>query len=232
MSDIFPIIIMIFSFIIPLLILGGIAYFIISLIKNKDKENKFQITSSLLLNIYLYTISFITLLLAVFGGALAIKSGLSSLVGIPFGYYVESLDQEDYNRKSFDDLPLCYFGVPTDIEGRMYCFDPEQREKDIVNGVTLFISMILIYALHQVGISKLKTKYFGIEKIYMFLSLAVYGIMGVIVIPMSIYQTMNYFLFKGNDFSSIEAPAMVIGLALLSVPLWVGFLLKNLKQSD
>lgn len=235
MSDVFPIAISIISLLVPVLFIGGIAYIIVSLIKNKDEKNKFKITTSLLLNIYLYVMSFITLLLAVFGGALAIKSGLSSIVGIPFGYTLQSLNRpvepDLYNEKGIYEVPDCYIGQPTDINGTEYCFDSQQRDKDLVNGVTLFVSMVLIFALHQFGISKLQKKYPAIEKIYIFTSLIVYGILGVIVIPMSIYQTMNYFIFS-EDVSSLEAPAMVIGLAVLSLPLWIGFLLKNLKEKD
>ncbi len=234
MSEILPLVIFIISSILSVLFVGGIIYLIVSLIKNKDEKSKFKISTSLLLNIYLYAISFITLILAVFGGATAIKAGLSYIVDIPFGYNLETVNRIDpaiYGEKEMYEVRECYQGEPTDINGTDYCFDAQQREKDIVNGVTLFVSMLLIFALHQYGIRILKKRYDSIDRIYTFASLVVYGILGVVVIPMAIYQSMNYLLIS-SDTANLEAPGMAIGLAVLTLPLWIAFLRRNIKERD
>lgn len=247
MSEITGIVISIVAGMIPLAIGATVVYLIIQAIKNKgEKDGKsvnFKISAKTLFQVYLYLISFLTLIIAVIGGATAIKAGLSYQFGIPFSYtlykgssfaetkmYDPTLDLETFK--------ICEQGEPITIGTSDYCINYQQQTTDLVNGLTIFVSMLILFGIHQFAISRIDEKHRlqWLSKLYIFASLILYSIMGLVSIPTSIYQLTNYLLTKPENYSysTPEAPAMAIALVILSLPLWIYFLGKtsNLKDEN
>lgn len=243
MSEISGIVISLVALFIPVLIGGVIIYIIVQAItKNKDgKDTKFKLSAKTLFQIYLYLISFLTLLIAVIGGATAIKAALSYQFGIPFSYTL-------YKGNSFaetkmydptlelEKFKVCQDGEPITIGGSDYCINYQQQTTDLVNGVTIFVSMLVLFAIHQYAISNIaqKERLQWLSKIYTFASLIVYSIIGLITIPVSIYQLTNYLItdIENYSYSTPEAPAMAIAMVILSLPLWIYFLGKTSNLKD
>jgi hypothetical protein len=120
------------------------------------------------------------------------------------------------------------------IEGNKYCWDESTRKEGLINSVTVFITMVSLFLIHQLGIKrteKIKTPEL-IIKGYTFISLMIYSITGIIAIPTAIYQMMNYLITKVGQYSTQYAPAYSIGLVILTLPLWYIFFRKmeNLKD--
>ena len=244
MSEISGIIISLVAMFIPILVGGTIIYIIVQAIKNKDNKNtKFKLSAKTLFQVYLYLIAFLTLIISLIGGATAIKAALSYQFGIPFSYtlykgssfaetkmYDPTLDPETFK--------VCQEGEPITIGSSEYCINYQQQTTDLVNGLTIFASMLILFAIHQFAISRInqKDKLQWLEKVYTFASLIVYSVIGLIAIPTSIYQLTNYLITKPENYSysTPEAPAMAIAVVVLSLPLWIYFLGKtsNLKDED
>jgi len=247
MSTIIGVVISIVAVMIPILIGGAIIYLIIQAVKNKggkdEKSVSFKISAKTLFQVYLYLISFLTLIIAVIGGATAIKAGLSYQFNIPFSYtlykgssFAETKKYDpSVERESFE---VCQEGEVLTVGSADYCFNYAQQTTDLVNGLTIFISMLILFAIHQFAISKIdgKKRLQWLEKLYIFVSLILYSIIGLVSIPTSIYQLTNYLLTKPENYSysTPEAPAMAIAMVLLSLPLWIYFLGKtsNLKDEN
>jgi hypothetical protein len=250
MSTMVGIIFFILSSIVPLVILGAIIYTIVSLAtRNKDDKQRFKLSSKSLFQLYLYFISFLTLAFAVVGGATTIKASLSYPFGMAFSYSLnvaqtsQNIYRHYYDYSLQPEPPLntgsvCHKGEKVNIQGSTYCVDYTERIVDFINGVTLFATMAILFLVHQIIITRIPREQVivGIRKLYTFGSLIVYSVLGIVTIPLSIYQLTNYIIFQPDTYSymSPTPPALIIGFALISLPLWIYFLLKTskLKEED
>jgi len=241
MNDMMGFIIGIVFVIVPIAIVGTVVYMIVQSAKSKDA--KFKISAKTLFQIYLSLISFLTLIIAVIGGATAIKGALSYQFGIPFSYTL-------YKANSFAEAKVydpsltmenfvpCYEGEPMVFGTNEYCFNTQLQKTDLINGITIFVSMVILFAIHQFALSRIKVKerLQWLNKLYTFASLILYSIIGLISIPTSIYQLTNFLLAEPEKYvhSTPEAPAMTLAIAFLSVPLWIFFLKKtsDIKEED
>jgi hypothetical protein len=241
--DTLSIFFLILSALVPLAIIGGVLFLIVTLTKKKDGKNtEFKLSAKTLFQIYLYLISFITLIFTVIGAANITKAGLSYPFGIDFSYTLykaqsfEEGARYDYPPMKADMFQECTNAEPVSIDGTRFCVDYGQRTSDLINGVTMLLSMSILFLIHQLMITRIDPKKTlpWLQKLYTFASLILYSVMGIISIPVSIYQLTNYLIFQPETYtySTPTAPAMAIAVALLSVPLWIFFLVKtsNLKE--
>jgi len=218
-----------------LLFTAGIIYLIVYLVRNKDKKIDFGVNT--LLHIYLYIISFVTLAIATVGAVIFLNAAASYKVGIPFSYqleepYAEVKDEIVYIPDTDTPAePSCYQGELMKIEGEEVCFDITKQKKGLVNGVTLTISMIILFAIHRITLLFLEKKNTiqWLKKIYNFVSLITYSVLSIVSIPFSIYLLINYIYFRPEEVVRIEAPGSMVALAIVSVPLWIAFLISTLK---
>lgn len=244
MNDMVGIIIAIVGALVPIAIAGIVIFLIVQAVKNKDKKEKqFTVTTKMFFQIYLYLISFLTLLIAVIGGATAIRGALSYQFDTTFSYTLYQANDFDETKKydpalRIEDFTQCHEGEPILIEDKAYCFNTQLPKTDLINGITVFVSMIILFAIHQYAISKMKKseKLGWLDKTYTFASLLLYSIMGLIAIPVSIYLTTSYLMTKPVEYaySTPDAPAVAIAIAVLSLPLWITYLRKtsSIKEEE
>lgn len=242
MSNIMGFLVLFFGVALAVLAIGVVVYIIVVMIKKKeDKKFSFKISPKALLQIYLYAISFLTLGIAVIGLSTTIRATLSYPFGIQFSYTLQRANDLTEAQK-FDTtvkpetFQECYQGEVQTLNGTDFCVDTSQRKTDLINGITLFVSMSILFAIHQYAISKIeKKKILGwLHKFYTFAGLILYSIVSIIAIPTSIYQLTNYLLFEPDTsiYSTPQAPAMAIAVTVIALPLWIYFLQKtmNLKE--
>ena len=236
----------IFAILFPVCGLTAVAaliYLIVKFVRAKSQDEKvIDLSGGLILRIYLYLVSFITLAIAVYGGSTLIKASSSYLLGIPFSYDLYGVniavpaDSSSSGVYYYEekDIPTCYQGEEITVGEQTVCFDDNTRKQDILNGATLLVSMILIFAVHQWGIKKLEPsgKNNWLKKIYTFASLFVYSVVGIIIIPTSIYQLIYHFLYRVNDITLSGAPGSALGVLIFAVPLWIYFLVKVTKMKE
>jgi hypothetical protein len=236
--EIFGLIFVIFSGIIPIAIIGVIIYFIINLSKRKEGV---KFSTKTFFQVYLYFMAFITLAILVVAGTTAIKAAASYPFGIDFSYTLykanDFVEQEEYetllSREGFQE---CYEGEVKIINETRYCVNYSQRITDLVNGITIFLSMTILFLIHNFAIRKInkKDKITWLPKIYNFASLILYSLIGIIAIPVSIYQLTNFFLFNKqiSSYATPEAPAMALSITILVIPLWIFFLKQTAKLKE
>ncbi len=232
MSTLSPIIFAILSILGTLFAVGGVIYAIIYFTKKK-KDEKFSISVDLLLKIYLYVISIATLAIAVIGGTILLKSASSYAFGIPFAYDTYKTNQELQPIEKDPDaqVPVCYEAEKTTINGQVVCFNNDQIKQDLINGATIFFSMIVLFTIHMVGIKMIEKRSVTewLKKAYTFISLIVYSLVGIVTIPIAIYQLSTHLLYRVEDITKYEAPATALSLLILVLPLWIFYLVKTTK---
>jgi hypothetical protein len=235
---------MILFFFAALLVVAGVIFLIVRLTRNNNMktektEKPFKFTISFLFKIYLYVISFVTLLIAVYGGSLLIKAGSSYLFGIQFSYDTYSVSSQTGEYAPADDSETttstpCYNGKEMSINNQDVCFDENSRKQDLVTGITFFVSMAILFVLHQVALKKVEKKdpTLWLSKIYTFGSLILYSILGVVLIPTAIYQLATHLIYRSTDITLYSAPGTAISFVVLVVPLWVYFLIQTTKMKE
>jgi cellobiose-specific phosphotransferase system component IIC len=241
MNDMVGAIFAVLGILVPVAVIGSIVYIIISLTKHKDGDKKkaFKISTKSLFQIYLYTLSLITLAAAVIGLSTALRGGLAYQFGHQFSYTL-------YQANSFkeakvydpalieEDFDECYDGTPKDIEGQTYCINESQPKSDLINGGIVFVSMIILFAVHQYAIYRTEKKLDWLDKMYTFGSLIGYSVTGILSLVISISLLSNYLVFTAysSAYQTPEAPGMAISLAVLTIPLWIYFMLKTIKLKE
>lgn len=246
MPEMIGIFISLFAAIVPIIIIGTIVYIIVAATKrNNNGGSGFKLSSKLLLQLYLYVLSFLTLVLAVIGGTNAIKAGISYSFDVPFSYtlnkvaspttpiYYDSYEPSPYEKEISSQ---CYSGDPVEFKGKMYCFDENQRKMDLINGITLLVSMALLFSMHRFALSRIPEESLipWARKLYTFGSLILFSIVSIAALPTAIYQLTNFILFEPttNSYSTPVAPATAIALTILAIPLWMFFLRETINLKD
>ena len=178
---------------------------------------------------------FLTLGIAVIGAATAFKAALAYKMGTPFSYTLykgtpfEEVETYD-NTVNEDTFEVCPHSEILKVGDSDFCVDYQTQRSDLIIGLTLLISMSILCAIHWFALSKTSAgkRLEWLDKIYMFTSLILYSVIGLISIPLSISQLTNFLIIKPENYSysTPEAPAMAIGIAIFSLPLWIYFLSK------
>jgi hypothetical protein len=233
MESVFGIMVVIGSMLVPFLILAAIVGFVVYLVKNKDKP--FSLNIRVFLNVYFYMMIFVIILIAAGGCFMIGKSGLSYAFGIPFSYELNKpyssydySDSSSYTKPITTGLNKCTTGEKVTFDGSEYCFDKESQKKDMIIGITLIVSMSILLAIHITGLvlnNKVQPTPI-LKKIYLFISLGVYGLFSIIVLPISIYQVIDFTVYKPVDYSTYgrALPGQPLAWTFIVLPLWIYFL--------
>lgn len=229
----FSILFSILAFASPLLFIGAIVGGVIYFMKHKDNPTIFNIRS--FLNLYFYIMIYLTIVIGVIGGGLAIKSGLSYIFGTQFSYTLSSVtsSSSQYNYLDSDSVTLggdCYRGDVITVNGDRYCFSTDLQKRDLITGITLLVSMVLLLAVHVAGLymnSRIQSSP-TIKKLYLFSSLGSYGVLNIVLLPMSIYTLVDYLVNPTVSLTSYgrSIPGEPIAWTILVLPLWIYFLVR------
>ncbi len=222
-----------------LLVLGGAVYLIYSLVKNKDQKLSLPIDT--LLKIYLYIISFATLAGTVIGAVIFLNSVFSYRISIPFSFSVRAVNEkfpQDEKLDSVytytDDYKECYQGKAMVIENQKVCFDSNSQKEGIVTGLSFMISMAILFTIHTIGIyfSEKKQRVVWLKKLYNFVSLIAYSVVGAVSIPFATYLILNYVYFRQEDITRVSSPGPILSIAILTLPVWIYFLVATLGLKE
>lgn len=91
--------------------------------------------------------------------------------------------------------------------------------------------MLILFAIHKITLLYLEKKNttLWLKKAYNFISLIIYSVLSIVSIPFSMYLLINYLYFKPESIVNNEAPGGMLALAIVSIPLWIIFLVSTLK---
>src|SRR5690606_18499822 len=122
-----------------------------------------------------------------------------------------------------------------EIEGETYYFNAQARDTELINGATMFVSLLVIFLLHKYFVNQIesKDKKSGViwHRVYVFASVIMYGVLSLVVIPTTTYDIVNYavkgFSLLGNYDSPL--PGAMIAVLIVILPTWIIFLSKMRK---
>lgn len=208
-----------------LLVTSSITAVILLIFYIRKLANQTKLTFKSVFRIYLYVISFVTVVISVLSMILLINSVTSLIFGPEFGYrldaYYEETENVSYNfGNQYEEQEQI------EVDGKTYLYDGRQAPKDLVNYSILFVFSGIIYLTHRYGIYATRQGFADesdlLRKLYVFSLLLTFGIAAVILIPGSINTIVNYLVLGVEDFSSstYNPPGEGISVLLVSIPAW------------
>lgn len=202
----------------------------------KAKESIFDVKT--LWRTYLYLMLFVSLAVGLQGGAFLLRAASSYLVNPQFSYSLEQynkyLPSDVEGEEVVEENHYLNEMEKLEIDGKTYYFDAQAREADLINGTTMFISLLVIFLIHRYlanQFEKDSKNSLVWQRVYTFASVIMYGILSLVVIPSTVHDVVKY-LVNGNELLGsyvTPLPGAMLAALVVILPTWLIFLSKMIK---
>ena len=234
------------SIVFPLIILLSIASFVVALViyLRSEKEPE-ALQRRFLPRFYAYAMLFVSSLILLRGGGPLLKAALSYPLGMEFSYRGQPVYTEVYTEFEVVEvqpvpeppteppqpLPIpTPIGKPPPFEGIEY--REQERLRDLLNGGASVVVGGLFLALHWALRNRVESQeerpLSFLNKAYLMVSGVVYGGLSLVLIPMGLYQLMEFYLVtRGAPEQTIRSwpiPGDTLGYAFVALVLWLWIL--------
>ncbi len=210
------------SIFFPLIFLLSFASFVVAaVVYFRSEKEPDSLQRRFLPRFYAYAMLFISSLILLIGGGLLLKAALSYPLGMEFSYRGQPIYAE---VEPGQQLPM-YKEPP--FEGIEY--RPEERLRDLLNGAASVVMGAIFLALHWVLRDRVESQkerpLSFLNKAYLMVSGVVYGGLSLVLLPMGLYQLIEfYFVPRGDPEQTIWSwpiPGDTLGYALVALVLWL-----------
>jgi hypothetical protein len=122
----------------------------------------------------------------------------------------------------------------TYINSKAYCVKPSEVKMDLINGITITISMLIIFAIHLVILLRMEADKVNqaLRKFFGFSNLIFYSALSLILIPFSIYATMNYLILAEKPVATYNTPGITVAFAIFAFIAWMVWLVVVLNNKE
>ncbi|NQT74360.1 MAG: hypothetical protein HQ553_16585 [Chloroflexi bacterium] len=102
----------------------------------------------------------------------------------------------------------------------------------LATGFTLMGTGLLVCALHTYGRREVQrieeTATATIRRVYLFFMLALFSIVGLIMLPLSINDTVQYYI---EESRYRDDPSLQIAMAIVVVPIWIYYVMRVIREN-
>lgn len=209
---------------IPFLIALAVATLLFFVLANL-RATKDMLAAGVLLRFYLYIASFVTLVVLV-AGLTYLLTGLFSLGSRDFSYtrFVRPVPPPtavvNNSDPQFDQQEL---------EGQR-----DRQSTDLLRGGTLAVIGGLLFGVHAI----LRRRGAPDESVegnfrrgFLMVSLVTFGLVGLVALPVGVYQTLKFFLIAPLPTQQRVAPGNTLATGVVLTPLWIWYLIALTKQA-
>jgi hypothetical protein len=213
---------------IPVLIALAVATLLLFVVINL-RSSRDVLSAGVLLRFYLYIASFVTLVVLV-AGLIYLLTGLFSLGSRDFSYA--------HFPRPIPPPTNTAGGVPAaDNASRLEQQELERQRDDqstdLLRGGTLTVIGGLLFALHLV--LRRHGAEDGVEgnfrRGFLMVSLVTFGLIGLVALPVGVYQTLKFFLIPPLPTQTRVAPGNTLATGIVLTPLWIAYLLALTRQA-
>lgn len=233
---------MVLSILIPVGILAFLAIvvaLVVFMVTRARAGEPIGLSFRTILQAYFYLMSIVSFLVLVIGLTVGIKVALSAVLGPSFSYYTASSVRMSVEKPPPPDSTtrpeVKPQPVPPEEQERQRRQQDRQRQEDIIQGVTLAVAGAIVWGLHTLGRRRLFSPTEPLDRFmaraHLTILLAIFGVVGVIALPMALNDLLRYFLVPSDEFSGRQPPGASVATALVFVPIWVYYLLAVVRQS-
>jgi len=230
MINAFEVLFAIVGLFIPILIIGGIVYFILRL--RGGIAMRFSYHDAL--RVYFYVMLLASLGLGTLGGASTlIKVGFGEVVGKEFSYgkvYEEHRSIQEHP----DQQP--YSGDAEDGDSSLDEKIEFAMKTSLINGVSLGSVGLFLWLVHFFGRRWVETKDQDpdlLGRLYLIGALTIFAIITIFSLSESIPETLHYALLDIGHAE--ESPGESLSIAIVALPIWLFYLVsavQNIKSTS
>lgn len=222
------------EFILPFLLIIGVAAVIgaiVYVILRLRSGEPLLISLKLLLRVYLYLASLVSLLVLVNGLAALANVGLSQAFGREFSYQSESVYRPAPAREPGKEQE-----APTEEEIQ------QQREegltravrRGIIDGISTTLVAGLLFAAHWAGRRAMESpeerRRGYLNRIYVFVLLVVFGVGTIVSLPQAVVRSVTFAMESGGKELYRQPPGLDLATALVFISFWLYYLVTLLRQ--
>ena len=227
-------------FLVFVLVLGGLvaaigaAVFLIIRVRSGEAVS---FPMRLLFRVYLYVISAVSVVILVVGLSGLVEAGLGAVLGKEFSYHpsfakVASRPVEVKPPGVEPSAPAVVEPTPEEEEAQRAEGLDRAFKEGILNGLSLTLVGAVILGLHIWGRRRLEEedeRAGMLNRVYLFLLLAIFGVVALITLPLAINDTLRYYIIDSAEEFSRVRPGGRLAAALVTVPVWAFYLLATLR---
>lgn len=217
------------SILFPLVILlAFVAFLVAAIVYFRSEKEPDPLQRRFLPRFYAYAMLFISSLIILIGGGLLLKAALSYPLGMEFSYRGQPIYAEVE--------PEMVQWEPPPFEGVEY--RAEERLRDLLNGSASLVMGGLFLALHWALRNRVESQeeraLSFLNRAYLMVSGVVYGGLSLVMLPMGLYQLIEfYFVPRGDPEQTLWSwpiPGDTLGYALVALVIWLWILPQLFKS--
>ncbi len=216
-------------------LLAFVSFLVAAIVYFRSEKEPEPLQRRFLPRFYAYAMLFISSLILLIGGGLLLKAALSYPLGMEFSYRGQAI----YTEVEPLPTPIPVEGMvwePPAFEGIEY--REEERLRDLLNGATLVGVGALFFALHWALRNRVESReerpLSFLNKAYLMMSGVVYGGLSLVLLPMGLYQLIEfYFVPRGDPEQTLWSwpiPGDTMGYAFVALVLWLCILPQLFKS--
>ena len=215
---------LLFGLVIPLLIIGGIVYFILKLRGGASLIFSYQDA----LRVYFYAMLLISVgLLALGGVSTLLKVGFGEIVGREFSYG-QVYEEHRSNQERLDNQLY-----PTKFEEETRSLTEKVEfamRTSLINGVSLTAIGVFLWLVHFFGRRWVETqdqRSDSLRKLYLMAGLIIFAMTTIVSLSTGIPEALRYALLDINPGE--ESPGEPLSIAIVGLPVWLFYLVATIR---
>ncbi|MBI2165243.1 MAG: hypothetical protein HYU29_02415 [Chloroflexi bacterium] len=181
----------------------------------------------LLLRGYLHTVALVGLVLLALGLSSLLQSAFGATLGKEFSYNPVYIAPRPVVPPEKGMEPVN--GEETRQKGLERAF-----QEGLINGVSLTVVGSIIWGLHLWGRRRIENpeeRAGVLSRFYVMLGLALFSLIAIVNLPQALAGTIRYYALEPLDpFQRAHPPGSKLALALVSMPIWLSYLLRAIKS--
>ncbi len=178
---------------------------------------------------YFHLMAIACFLVLTVGLSIALKAGLSDAFGREFSYFRPPI------ARPVPEGPPGRMPPPDDSVERNRRDVEGQYQNDLIQGMTLAVVGAVLWGIHGFGRRQVTPEAPEVRQFFSrahaIVLLAIFGLVGVVALPMSIYEALRFFLITSDEHMRSQSPGATVATALVFVPLWMYYLNDILARS-
>jgi len=228
--------------VVPVIIVLIILYAIFMAVKNRNAPDTYKkhLNRKSYLAAYAYIVVIASIFMFAMGWSQLNLSLFERVYGQEFSYRPEWTSCPYKIRPTLDEPAtaepqLPELQDPNCVEG--YEYDVIAAKRDLVEGITLMITALLIGLVHFMiiwSVRETDESQWVYEK-FLFVGLALFGVTSLIAIPLSIYSSINFFLYGPPELGleyipDDEIPGPALATAIAFAPIWILYIIAFIRR--
>ena len=210
------------SILFPLVVLlAFVSFLVAAIVYFRSEKEPDPLQRRFLPRFYAYAMLFISSLILLIGGGLLLKAALSYPLGREFSYRGQPIYA--------DVEPYAFEGIE---------YREEERLRDLLNGGASVVMGGLFLAIHWALRNRVENQeerpLSFLNRAYLMVSGVVYGGLSLVLLPMGLYQLIEFYFVPRGDpeqtFWGWPVPGDTLGYALVALVLWLWILPQLFKS--